>query len=98
MLVTSATASPVLEAIGSTAAFCTTLSFLPQLIRVWRRKSAEDISLSRFLRFNFGLACWLLYGIGIHSFPVIAANAVTLLLAGMILVLKVHYDRKNTRA
>ena len=51
-----------------------------------------------FLLFNFGLACWLLYGIGIHSFPVIAANAVTLLLAGMILVLKVHYDRKNTRA
>jgi len=88
----SAPVSPILEAIGSTAAFCTTLSFLPQLIRVWQRKSAKDISLSMFLLFNLGLACWLIYGIGIHSFPIIAANTVTLLLALAILFLKLRYD------
>jgi MtN3 and saliva related transmembrane protein len=81
--------------IGSTAAICTTISFLPQLIRVWRRKSARDISLLMFLLFSFGVACWLVYGIGIGSGPITAANALTLALALAILALKVRYDRRS---
>jgi MtN3 and saliva related transmembrane protein len=81
------------EAAGSVAAFCTTVSFLPQLIRVWRRKSGRDISLLMFLFFSLGVFLWLVYGIGIGSFPIIAANAVTLALALAILVLKLRYDR-----
>ncbi|MGB7548409.1 MAG: SemiSWEET transporter [Terracidiphilus sp.] len=84
----------MLDWIGSTAAVCTTLSFVPQLIRVWRRKSARDISLTMFLLFSLGLACWLVYGVGIGSGPVIAANAATLALALAILALKIRYDRK----
>ena len=83
---------PHLDVIGSVAAFCTTISFLPQLIRVWRRKSATDISLTMFLLFSFGVVCWLVYGIGIGSRPIMAANAVTLALALAILVLKLRYD------
>ncbi len=79
--------------IGTTAAFCTTLSFLPQLVRVWQRKSARDISLVMFLVFSFGLTCWLVYGIGIGSVPVIAANSITLVFTLAILVLKFRYDR-----
>jgi MtN3 and saliva related transmembrane protein len=81
-----------LDWIGSTAAVCTTLSFVPQLIRVWRRKSARDISLSMFLLFSFGVGSWLVYGVGIGSRPIIAANAVTLVLALSILALKLKYD------
>ena len=83
-----------MNSIGSVAAFCTTFSFLPQLIRVWQRKSARDVSLSMFLLFSIGVACWLLYGLGIGSAPVIAANAVTLALALAILILKVRYDQR----
>jgi MtN3 and saliva related transmembrane protein len=79
--------------IGSTAAVCTTISILPQLVRVWRRKSARDISLTMFLLFSFGVGCWLIYGRGIGSGPIAAANAVTLALALAILVLKLRYDR-----
>ena len=82
-----------LELIGSIAASATTISFLPQLFRVWQRKSARDISLSMFLLFSFGLVCWLVYGIGIGSLPIIAANVVTLALALAILALKLRYDR-----
>jgi MtN3 and saliva related transmembrane protein len=81
-----------MSGIGSIAAVCTTISFLPQLIRVWRRKSAKDISLSMFLLFSFGVACWLIYGLGIHSAPITAANAITLALALAILTLKLRYD------
>jgi MtN3 and saliva related transmembrane protein len=88
-------ASWLTEGIGNCAAICTTVSFVPQLARVWRRKSAEDISLSMFLLFSAGVALWLVYGLRIGSFPVIAANAVTLALALAILVLKLMYDRRN---
>ena len=79
--------------VGSMAAICTTISFVPQLVRVWRRKSASDISISMFLLFSFGLVCWLIYGFLLDSVPMIAANSATLALAVAILVLKVRYDR-----
>ena len=84
-----------MNGIGSVAAVCTTISFLPQLLRVWQRKSARDISLSMFLLFSFGVACWLVYGLGIGSAPIIAANAVTLALALAILALKLRYDGRQ---
>jgi len=83
------------ESVGSVAAVCTTSAFLPQLIRVWRRKSAEDISLSMFLLFSTGVGLWLVYGLRIDSFPIIAANAVTLALAVAILVLKLRYASRR---
>jgi MtN3 and saliva related transmembrane protein len=83
-----------LDLIGSAAALATTVSFLPQLFRVWQRKSASDISLTMFLLFSFGLVCWLVYGIGLGSLPIILANVVTLILALAILGLKLRYDRK----
>ena len=85
----------MLNAAGSIAAVCTTISFLPQLVRVWRRKSASDISLTMFLLFSFGVACWLLYGLGIGSAPITAANAITLALALTILSLKLRYDARE---
>lgn len=84
--------------IGSVAAFCTTISFLPQLVRVWRLKSARDISMSMFLLYGFGLLCWLLYGVLLSSWPMIVANSVTLALALGILCLKVRYDRRDEAA
>ncbi len=86
-----------LDLIGSAAALSTTVPFLPQLFRVWQRKSARDISLTMFLLFSFGLACWLVYGIGIGSLPIIAANVVTLALALAILALKLRYDRRPAK-
>ena len=74
---------------------CTTVSFVPQLVRVMRRKSAADISLGMFLFFSLGVFLWLDYGIRIHSLPVMEANAITLLLSVAILILKLHYDRQG---
>jgi len=81
--------------IGSAAACCTTISFLPQLIRVWKLKSAREISLIMFSVFSAGVFLWLLYGILIHSAPVMLANAVTLALSLAILVLKLRYDHRQ---
>lgn len=79
--------------VGTVAASCTTVSFIPQLLRVWQRKSAKDISFGMFLLFSFGVLLWLIYGVLIGSRPVIAANGATLVLSVAILLMKLRYDR-----
>ena len=85
------------EYLGFAAAFCTTAAFVPQLVRVIRLRSARDISLPTFLLFSIGVFLWLLYGLYIHSKPVIASNSVTLILSLSILILKLRYDRNAMR-
>jgi MtN3 and saliva related transmembrane protein len=82
------------NAIGMVAAVCTTVSFVPQLIRVWQLRSAREISLMMFLVFSLGVFLWLVYGVLIHSLPVILANAVTLALSLAILALKVRFGSR----
>jgi MtN3 and saliva related transmembrane protein len=85
------------ELIGYLAAVGTTMSFVPQLVQVWRRKSARDISLGMFLFFSAGVFLWIVYGLATRTWPVVASNAVTFVLAISILVLKVRYDRLGTQ-
>ena len=77
--------------IGFFAAFCTTFAFLPQAIKVFKSKSTKDISLYMFLIFTIGVLSWLLYGLIINDWPVILANAITLLLSLFILIYKLRY-------
>jgi MtN3 and saliva related transmembrane protein len=79
--------------IGYGAAVCTTLAFVPQAVRVWRTRSARDISLTMYLTFICGIVLWAVYGIRIHSWPVIVANAATLLLAGAVLAGKFRFRK-----
>ena len=77
--------------IGFFAAFCTTVAFLPQAIKVYKSKSTKDISLYMFLIFTIGVLSWLIYGIIISDLPIIFANAVTLILSFFILIYKIKY-------
>jgi MtN3 and saliva related transmembrane protein len=81
----------VIELVGYAAAVCTTVAFFPQLLKAWQTRSTADISLTMFLVLVTGIVLWLAYGMLIRDFPLIAANGVTLLLAGAILVLKLRY-------
>lgn len=83
-----------ISAIGILAGTLTTVSFTPQLLRIWRRRSAADISYAALLCFISGISLWLWYGLLIASFPVIAANAVSLALNLWILVLKLRHDER----
>ena len=79
------------DAIGFGAATCTTLAFVPQVMKVWRTRSTADISLTMYVVFVVGLLQWLLYGIALNSWPVILANAVTMGLAGAVLAMKLCF-------
>ncbi|MBR0782278.1 membrane protein [Bradyrhizobium nitroreducens] len=81
----------LIKLIGFAAATCTTVAYAPQAIKVWKTRSTGDISLGMFLVMVLGLALWLIYGLLSGDAPLIASNAVTMLLAGGILVMKLRY-------
>lgn len=87
--------TPIVEGIGLAAGTLTTLSFTPQLARIWKRRSAADISYTALLSFIAGIALWLWYGLLIHSLSVILANGVSIALNLSILALKIiHHERR----
>lgn len=81
----------IVELIGLLAGFLTTISFVPQVIKTWRSRSAKDLSLGMFLLFWTGILLWLTYGIIIKNTPIIIANGFTLLLASTILAFKFRF-------
>jgi len=85
------------DIVGTLAASLTTVSFLPQAIKVVREKNTDAISLSMYLLFVSGVAMWLVYGLILEDLPIIIANAVTLLLACVILYIKIVNTLKKRR-
>lgn len=83
------------ELIGYVAASLTTLSFLPQALHTFRTRDVSGISLGMYATFTAGVALWLVYGLLVVAWPVVAANAVTLLLALAILVMKLRYGSRR---
>jgi MtN3 and saliva related transmembrane protein len=81
--------SPTL--LGLCAGTLTTVSFVPQVVKSWRRRSAADLSLAMLLAFTGGVVCWIGYGIATDAWPIIAANAVTLLLALALIAMKIVF-------
>ena len=79
------------DLIGSIAATLTTTAFIPQAWQVWHTRHTADISLGMYAMFTAGVALWLAYGILLSSWPIIIANGITLLLAGLVLLMKLKF-------
>ena len=78
---------------GYFAAFLTTIAFLPQLIRILKARSADDVSLTMIVMFIVGLIFWIIYGWETKAIPVLIANIITLILNCSILILKLSYEQ-----
>ena len=77
--------------LGLCAGTLTTLSFVPQVVKCWRRRSADDLSAAMLLAFTAGVMLWTLYGIMMGSWPIVAANGTTLVLAFTLIAMKVFF-------
>ena len=73
------------------AALLTTAAFAPQAIKASRSRSTKDVSLAMFSMLVVGIVLWLTYGILIDDAPLIIANAVTLVLAGAVLLARIRF-------
>ncbi|MGA2935250.1 MAG: SemiSWEET transporter [Methanomicrobiales archaeon] len=81
--------------IGFIAGGLTTISFIPQVVKTARTRSARDLSGPMLLAFLIGLALWALYGLQVGSTPIIAANVATIVLVGAILVMKMRFNGRE---
>ena len=77
--------------LGSLAGFCTTIAFLPQVLTVWQTRSTRDISLGMYAILAVGIVGWLAYGWILAIWPVVIANAVTLLLVVAVIAMKLRW-------
>jgi MtN3 and saliva related transmembrane protein len=78
-------------ALGLLAGGLTTASFVPQVMKIWKSKSAEDVSLKMFLALCAGVALWLVYGSIKKDMAILMTNGVTLVLALAILGMKLKF-------
>ena len=77
--------------IGLAAGFLTTVSLVPQALKIWKSRSAKDISGKMFAAFCIGVALWLVYGVLQQEMPIILWNSVSLILALAILSMKIKF-------
>lgn len=84
----------MITAVGLFAAFCTTLSYFPQLKKCWETNSAGDLSLKMFLILTLGVATWIVYGYLQADLVIMIANSVSLTLLTGILYFKLR-ERKT---
>jgi MtN3 and saliva related transmembrane protein len=80
----------VAEALGYGAATFTTVSFVPQAWLIWKTRRAEGLSVGMYSLFVVGVALWLGYGLMLSAWPVVIANAITLVLALFILGVRIR--------
>ena len=62
--------------IGIAAGFVSTITFLPQVIKIWRTKSAKDLSSLTLFFLFLNVSLWLLYGILINDYPIMGTNGI----------------------
>ena len=77
--------------LGLLAGCLTTISFVPQAWKIWKTKTAEDVSLKMFIALCLGVGLWLAYGFIKKDTAILVTNGVTLLLALAILTMKLKY-------
>jgi MtN3 and saliva related transmembrane protein len=76
------------DLLGFFAALLTTAAFVPQVVKTWRTRSAEDLSFAMLSVFSAGIVLWLFYGLRVGAWPIVLGNAITLVLTLLLIGLK----------
>ena len=87
-----------MDALGYLAAIFATGSFIPQVVKTWRTRSAEDISFLLLFLHITGMVLWGTYGFLLGAAPIVVANAIAILLDVALIVLKWRASNDNVRS
>lgn len=79
------------DILGYAAGALTAFTFLPQVLKTWKEKSAKDVALNMFIIAFINEIMWLVYGIMISNWIIIVTNAVMLIMSGIMIILKLKY-------
>ncbi len=86
------------ELVGYSAGFCTTVAFIPQVIRSVKTRSTKDISLLMLVLFATGLTLWTIYGLCEDRPPIVAANVITLVFVCVLFWLRIRYGASKSES
>lgn len=78
---------------GHVGAFLSSVTFIPQVYRVWKTKSANDLSMTMMVIVFISTVIWLVYGVALMLWPVILANSVIAVLSLMLIYFKLTFKR-----
>jgi len=84
---------PFVDILGYTAGFITSLTFLPQVIKTWKERSARDISLMMFMIAAVNESMWIVYGILLNNMVIILTNVTVLTMALIMIYFKLRYNK-----
>jgi MtN3 and saliva related transmembrane protein len=83
-----------IEAIGHLGAFLTSVTFIPQVYKVWKTRSVEDLSLTMMFIVFISTLVWLTYAIALMLWPVILANSIVCILSALLIYFKFAFSKK----
>ena len=81
--------------VGSAAALCSIASFAPQMIKIWNERDASAVSLKTYSLTVTCFVLWVVYGVLSGAWPIVAANACALVMAGGVLTMKWRFERQT---
>ena len=81
------------DILGYAAGAITSLTFLPQVVKTWREKSAKDVSLMMFIIAAINEIMWIAYGVLLHNWVIILTNTIVLAMSLIMISLKLRYNK-----
>jgi MtN3 and saliva related transmembrane protein len=81
------------DILGYAAGAITSLTFLPQVIKTWKDKSAKDVSLLMFIIAAVNEVMWIVYGALLNNWVIILTNAIVLAMSLTMIFLKLRYNK-----
>jgi MtN3 and saliva related transmembrane protein len=82
--------------VGIAAAFLTTFGFVPQIIKMKRARSANNVSIVTLYQFSAGVILWILYGFYLQNIIIMVANSITLITLAVAITFYDHYSKIST--
>ena len=82
------------EFLGLAAGTITSITFLPQVIRIWKTRSVKDISFLMMLLLIFGTSLWLTYGLLLKDTAIIYTNVMVLVMSLIMFYFKIKYKKQ----
>jgi MtN3 and saliva related transmembrane protein len=80
-----------IEILGLVAGTITSITFLPQVVKIWQTKSAKDLSIMMLLLLMLGVVLWLIYGLVVMSAAIIYTNSMVLTMSLIMLYFKIKF-------
>ena len=84
------------KCIGITAALLTMFGFVPQIMKMRKTRSAEDVSGFTLIQFSIGAVLWILYGTHLNDFIIISANSISLVIVLIALALYLRLGKNKS--